>query len=250
MKKILKIGGIILAIALIGGAWFAYTPVDLRPDYLGDKIAEKDYIKGKALLNEMQTAYGGMDNWLAHKTGSYAQVADWYEDKMGISGWDALPQQFEMTSILGTDDSEFTLLNGANKGQTWGVENWKTYQNKNGQKEFIDQEQYHHKLTYKNYWFQFPFRIGEAPIIAYAGQDQYILYLDKETRLVEWLHFTLRDKFNFLHPVAQFTDFKKVNGIMVPFNQYITQGTPIGTGSKFHENRYQWIQFGEEKVER
>ena len=274
MKRIWKILLGILAILIIGGLWFAYTPVDLRPDYLGDKIAEKDFAKGKALLNEMQTAYGGMDNWLAHKTGSYAQVADWYEDKMGISGWDALPQEFQMTSILGTDDSEFTLLNGANKGQTWGVENWKTYQNKNGQKEFIDQDKYHHKLIYKNYWFQFPFRISEAPIIAYAGEstvkgetydllyatwgseapnreyDQYVLYLDKETRLVEWLHFTLRDKFNFLHPIAQFTDFKKVNGIMVPFNQYITQGTPVGSGSKFHENRYQWIQFGEERVKR
>ena len=107
MKKVLKIAGIILAIAIIGGLWFAYTPVDLRPDYLGDKIAEKDYTKGRALLNEMQTAYGGMDNWLSHKTGSYAQVADWYEDKMGIAGWDELPQQFQMTSILGTDFSVF-----------------------------------------------------------------------------------------------------------------------------------------------
>ena len=71
MKKILKIGGIILAIVLIGGAWFAYTPVDLRPDYLGDKIAEKDYAKGKILLQEMQSAYGGKANWLAQKTGSF-----------------------------------------------------------------------------------------------------------------------------------------------------------------------------------
>lgn len=275
MKKVWKIILGIVAILLLGLLWFFMTPIDIRPEYLKDKIAEKDYVKGKALLQEMQTAYGGMDNWLAHKTGSYAQVADWYDDKLGIAGWDELPQQFQMTSTLGTDNSEFTLLNGPNKGQTWGVQDWKAYQKKeNGKKEFIPNEKYQHKLIFKNYWFQFPFRIGEAPIIAYAGEstvngetydllyatwgsetpnrqyDQYVLYLDKETRLVEWLHFTLRDKFNFVHPTAQFTDFKTINGIVAPFSQYITMGTPEERGTKFHENRYQWIQFGTERVER
>ena len=275
MKKKWKIILGIMVIILLGLLWFVMTPIDIRPEYLEGKIAEKDYVKGKALLNEMQVAYGGMDNWLAHKTGSYAQVADWYDDKLGIAGWDELPQQFQMTSTLGTDDSEFTLLNGPNKGQTWGVQDWKAYQKKkNGEREFIPNEKYQHKLIFKNYWFQFPFRIGEAPIIAYAGEstvnnktydllyatwgseapnrqyDQYVLYLDQDTKFVEWLHFTLRDKFNFIHPTAQFSDFKTINGIVAPFNQYITMGTPEERGTKFHENRYQWIQFGEKRVER
>ena len=274
MKKFWKITAIIIVALLIGGWWFVNTPSDLRPDYLGAKIAEKDYAKGKFLLQEMQAAYGGMDNWLAHKTGSYAQIADWYDDKLGIAGWDELPQQFQMTSILGTDDSEFTLLNGMNKGQIWGVQDWKSYQNINSQKEFIPNEKYHHKLIYKNYWFQFPFRISEAPIIAYAGEstikgktydllyvtwgseaanreyDQYVLYLDKETKFVEWLNFTLREKVNFVRITAQFTDFKTINGIVSPFTQYITLGNPEDDGRKMHENRYQWIQFGDEKVSR
>ena len=90
-----------------------------------------------------------------------------------------------------------------------GSSNWKSYQIKNGQKEFTDNEKYQNKLIYKNYWFQFPFRINEAPNIAYAGEsrvngemydllyatwgsekpnrqfDQFVLYLDKETRMVE-----------------------------------------------------------------
>lgn len=274
MKKLWKIVAMIIAFLLIGGWWFVNTPSDLRPTYLGDKIAEKDYEKGKILLQEMQAAYGGMDNWLAHKTGTYSQIADWYDDKLGMAGWDELPQQFQMTSTLGTDDCEFTLLNGANKGQIWGVEEWKSYQNKNGNKEFVHHEKYHHKLIYKNYWFQFPFRISEAPIIAYAGEstvkgeaydllfitwgsevpnreyDQYVLYLDKTTRMIEWLNFTLREKVNFIQITAQFTDFKVINGITAPFTQYITVGNPASNGRKMHENRYQWIQFGEERVVR
>ena len=275
MKKSWKIVGFICCILAIGVIWFLYTPVDLRTLYLKNKIAEKDYAKGQALIQEMQAAYGGMDKWLAYQTGSYSQIADWYDNQFGIAGWDALPQAFQMTSTLGTDDSEFTLLNGANAGQTWGVQDWKSYHKKeDGQKEFVHNEKYYHKLTYKNYWFQFPFRISEAPIIAYAGEetingeaydlvyatwgsetpnrqyDQYILYLDKETKLVEWLNFTLREKVNFIQITANFTGFKKVNGIMAPFSQYITLGKTGTAGRKLHENRYQWIEFGGEKISR
>ncbi len=275
MNRFWKITGIIVGILAIGLAWFLYTPVDIRPEYLKENnISEADKIKGKALLQEMQEAYGGMDNWLAFKTGRYAQTADWYENKMGIAGWDTLPQQFEMTSTLGTDNAEFTLLNGQNKGQTWGVEDWKSYQKIGDQKKFIPNEKYHHKLIYKNYWFQFPFRISEAPIIAYAGEDkvdgetydllyatwgsetpnreydQYVLYVDKATKMIEWLHFTLRDKVNFIHITASFTHFKNINGITLPFSQYITVGHPTDRSWKMHENHYQWIKFDSVRVMR
>lgn len=275
MKKKWKIILGILLVAIIGALWFAMTPVDLRPDYIGDKISEKDYDKGKAIMKEMQEAYGGKSHWLSHKKGSFAQVADWYEDKLGLSGWDVIPQEIQMTCDLGTEDATVTLLNGPNTGKSWGVENWKYYEQvTDGSKQFLEDEKYKDKIVFKNYWFQFPFRIDEAPIIAYAGEstvkgesydlvyatwgseaanrdyDQYILYIDKETRLVEWLHFTIRDKLKFIHSTAQFTDFRTIGGIVAPFNQFITRGTPEEDGAKFHENRYQWVQLGEERMDR
>lgn len=275
MKRKWKITLSILTVLILGLAWFAYTPVDLRPAYIGDTIPEKDYVKGEALMAEMQAAYGGKDNWLAQKIGLFVQVADWYDDKFGLSGWDETPQQLQMRCVLGTDDSELTLLNGSNTGKTWGMDNWKHYQKAaDGTKNFQAKKQFERKMIFKNYWFQFPFRIGEAPIIAYAGEstvegktydllyatwgsvapnreyDQYILYLDKETRHIEWLHFTIREVFNFMNSTANFTDFRKVNGILTPFNQYVVRGTPEKVGAKFHENRYQWIEFGEVRVER
>ena len=275
MKKSWKIAISIIGILLIGIAWFVNNPVDIRPAQLKNKISKEDLSSGKALLQEMQNAYGGKEKWLSFQTGSYAQTADWYEDKLNTAAWDTLPQQFQMTSILGTDDSEFTLLNGPNTGQTWGVKDWKSYQKSaDGSKNFVHNEKYHHKLIYKNYWFQFPYRIGEAPIIAYGGErivegkkydllfatwgsekanreyDQYVLYLNKQTRMVEWLNFTLREKFKFIHITARFADFKSVNGITVPFSQYIKVGYPNEDGIKMHENRYAWIQFGEKRVSR
>jgi len=229
---------------------------------------------GQVLLGEMQEAYGGKERWLSYEKASFSQIANWYGDRLGISGWDTLPQQFEMTSYLGTDNSQVTLLNGPNSGQTWAVKDWKTYRFYPNRKVNIENVKYQHKLIYKNYWFQFPFRISEAPIIYYGGQrkvngetydllyatwgsekanrsfDQYLLYLDPETKLIEWLHFTLREKVNFLHLTAQFDDFKEVNGIIVPFTQYVSFGSPGSGGLRMHENRYQWIQFGDEKVAR
>jgi len=203
----------ILTIFIIAGLWFFLTPVDIRPVQIRKEIQEEDFTKGSRLLKEMQDAYGGIEYWKTLGRGSYAQEADWYDDKLGVAGWDTNPQKFEMTSFLGSDDSQFKLLNGANKDQTWGVEDWKTYELVGGLKEFVENEKYQHKLVYKNYWFQFPFRISEAPIIAYAGEstvkgetydllyatwgsesantkfDQYVLYIDKETKLVEWLFY-------------------------------------------------------------
>ena len=67
---------------------------------------------------------------------------------------------------------------------------------------------------------------------ANGDYDQYLLYLDKETRLIEWLNFTLREKVNFARITAQFTDFKTINGIVSPFTQYITRATRPQVGEK------------------
>ena len=275
MKKILKIVGIILLLLILGGAWFAFTPVDIRPDYLDGAISVEDKAKGKVLLNQMETAYGGKDKWLAHKTGSFAQIADWYEDKLGLSGWDVMPQELQISSTLGTENCKLKLLNGPNTAKSWENSDYQHFETSaTGDRALAEDDKFMLKMDFKNYWFQFPFRIGEAPIISYAGEstvqgetydllyatwgsekpnrqfDQYILYLDKETRLVEWLHFTIRDKLKAIHSTAQFTDFRTIGGVVAPFNQYITRGAPEDDGPKFHENRYQWVQFGEEKVMR
>ena len=264
----------ILTLLIIGSLWFFLTPVDIRPNLIKDNITEEQRQQGKDLLKEVQDAYGGINHWLAQGIGIYDQTADWYDDKLGVSGWDELPQQFEMTSTLGTDNSKFKLLYGPNKDQVWGVEDCNTYEEVDGQKRFELNKKYRHKLIYKNYWFQFPFRISEAPIIVYAGEqevhnetydliyatwgsdaanrkyDQYVMYVNKDTKMIEWLHFTLREKINFIHITCRFSDFQKINGIVSPFTQYVTLGSPESNGRKMHENRYEWIQFGDEKVTR
>ncbi len=268
MRKKLKIGLAFGIVLLATGFILFNRPVDLRPTAIKNGISSEQFQRGKTLLREMQNVYGGKKTWLAKETGSYEQIAEWYGN-LYLSGWDTLPQRFQMISILGTDNSEMTLLNGLNSGQKWGVEEWKSYFiDAQGVKAFKPNQQYQHKLIYKNYWFQFPFRIDEAPIIAHAGEstvdgktydllyvtwgsespnaqyDQYVLYLNQETKHIEWLNFTVREKLKSVKLTAHFTDIKNIDGIFCPFSQYLFIGTPENRIKKLHENHYQWIRFG------
>ncbi|MEO1712693.1 MAG: hypothetical protein AAFU60_05100 [Bacteroidota bacterium] len=259
----------ILTILVITGMILVNHLIDLRPAAIMLGISDSQYARGKVLLAEMEQAYGGKEVWLAKERGSYEQKAVWYGNYL-VAGWDSLPQSFQMTSTLGTDNSEMTLLNGAHRGQCWGVESGKSYAvGRNGEKEWLHNEKYLHKLVYKNYWFQFPFRIGEAPIIAYAGEaeidgktydllyatwekeapnseyDQYVLYVNKESKRIEWLHFTVREKFKSISFTAQFTNFREVDGALWPHSQYVSLGPPHRPWKRLHENHYQWIRFGE-----
>ncbi|MFK7925607.1 MAG: hypothetical protein AB8H47_26885, partial [Bacteroidia bacterium] len=122
------------------------------------------------------------------------------------------------------------------------------------------------KLLFKNYWFQFPFRIGEAEIIAFSGTrevdgkqyetvfaswgsedanrdfDQFILYLDPETKLCEYLYFTVREAMQPIHLNARFSDFRLVGVMKLPFLQEVRYGAPGEEGMRFHENRYESIE--------
>ena len=243
------------------------TSVDIRNDYLKKGITEEDILKGKDLLNKMEDACGGRQNWSKYTYGIFIQKADWY-GRTKISSWDTLPQLFQMTCKLESNDSELILLNGKNKGSKFWI-NGDIYsaQKLNDDIVKVNKNPYHEKMIFKNYWFQFAFRIGEAQIISYAGEekindktynvlyatwgeetanknyDQFLLYLDQSTNQLEILHFTVRDKMRKVSLTAEFKDFRKVNDFELPFSQFVKYGKPGADGVKFHENHYQAITF-------
>jgi hypothetical protein len=268
LKKI----GIFLFVLLLtltsAAIYVLYYPIDIRTASLLDGVEAADYKKGKALIAEMETAYGGKEQWKAYKEGVFVQSADWYGRK-AISHWDTLPQRFVLRCELGTDNSELKLLNGPNTGVRWGVENGASYSIRpNQEKKAEEYNRYSDKLLFKSYWFQFPFRVGEAEFISYAGEaivegqaydlvfatwgseaanttyDQFILYLNKETHLIDWLYFTVRDKTPAVPICAKFDNFKYVDKITLAHNQYVMQGKPGAKGIKLHENHYEVIHLG------
>lgn len=241
------------------------SPIDIRNEYLKKGTTKNDLIKGQELLDKMEKAYGGRDNWENNQYGEFTQIADWY-GRLMISNWDVVPQKFKLKCELATNNSEMTLINGKNKGKKYWIENNKYYEKRlSGKKKQTEKNHYHEKMIFKNYWFQFPFKIREASIICYAGKekikeqeynivyatwgtkkandkyDQFLLYLNTKTNRIDKLYFTVREKFNKITLTAEFKNFKLVNKNILPFSQYVRYGNPHNDGIKFHENHYQEI---------
>lgn len=234
---------------------------DVRTDYIKKGLQEQDYEKGKAVLAKMETAYGGKDKWLSQETATYTQTADWY-GKLKVSGWDTVPQSFQMQTQLGTTEGSLTLLNGKNKGTQWQFEKDKSNSIAPDGSISPLSSRAIEKIVFKNYWFQFPFRIGEAEIIAYAGEatiqnepyhlvfatwgslkpnadyDQFLLYIHQDTYRLEYAEFTARDLNRMMKPVTHFDDFKTVDGFTLPHIQYVWLGSPDKPKVRLHENRY------------
>lgn len=257
---------IVFSISLLFLSCEGLKPKDIRNEYLRNNLSDADYQKGKELLHKMQEAYGGKNNWLDKKQARFVQVADWYGNNI-IGRWDTLPQIFEMISELGEDNSSLILKNGPTQGTYWAIKNGETFSKEEGKEVKEENETMKDKLLFKNYWFQFPFRISEADYIIYAGKekvgekeyeliyatwgseeanteyDQFILYLDPATLFIEYLYFTVRDKARILALTARFDDFKSIDSISLPHSQFVTKGKPGENGLKFHENHYLEIEW-------
>lgn len=269
MKKLTITFLVLGCIGLLAGLvyWYASQPYDLKADFHPDQFTQEEIEQGKSLISAMQDACGGMNTWKSYDQAMFTQVADWYGRKP-ISGWDTLPQLFEMTSILGSNDATMILKNGPTAGS--GVK-WQDGQfylvNSSGQEVKSEPNHFLEKLIYKTYWFQFPFRISEAEFIGHAGQkevdginydlvyatwgseavnetyDQFILYLHPETHLLHHLHFTVRERLSAARLSARFEDYREVDGFRLPFSMYVTNDAPEDHGVKMHENHYQSIRF-------
>ena len=236
---------------------------DIRNAHLKRGIQATDREKGKALIRKLEEACGGYQKWRSHDSANFIQSADWYDNE---TNWTTNPQDFEMTCVVGGSDGELTLLNGPKAGTRWIIRNGVTLTHDG----LIDQENHAmvwHKQDYKSYWFQFPFKIREADLISYAGQreiegttynivyatwhseepnsryDQFMLYLNPETNLLEWLEFTIRDIFPMATGISQFTNFQERNGIKLPMSQFLTMGTLDNPMKKLHENHYKNFRF-------
>lgn len=258
----------ITLIAFVLGLVSCNKSVDIRNDYLKNGITDETIQKGKELLLKMEEAHGGSTIWEKYKLGAFSQKADWY-GRLKLSHWDTLPQQYHMVCELGSDNAEMTLLNGKNKGVKYKIQSDLFSEQKVNQawKE-IARNKFYEKMIFKNYWFQFPFRIREASIISYGGQaavngtqyhilyatwgtaeanpkyDQFLLYLNSSTYRLELLHFTVRDKMRSIKLTAEFKNFKRTNGLLLPHSQFVRYGKPENRGIKLHENHYWDITFG------
>jgi len=257
MKKFIKIIlGIIIIGALVFGYLYFFGTTDLRTN-----LVKKDpqVAKAKSLIEEMSKAHLN-ENWDNIST----YTVEFQEEMFGFLGKFSNPfpetkSLFNLSYIPNTYDGKLVFLEGQNKGITWGIQSWKTYTYKENENElFRDDANITFWIPTYQYFIEFPKRILNANAFGYAGEksingvlcdgviaswnsiepqrniDQYLIWLDKKTKRILKLEYTVRDQYNFITGAAYFNEYKNFGGILLP-TKLPVESNLLGEGAFLHQ---------------
>ena len=112
------------------------------------------------------------------------------------------------------------------------------------------------RLQSAHYFFELADRLKNAPIItamdekerdgvlydrvfitwedlkAHGEHDQYIVGISKDSGLIEYAHYTVRDNYlkvpgyKKFYGSIHFDDFREIDGVLIPFSQYVFLNKP------------------------
>ncbi len=232
------LGGLGALIALFALGVYLFGTVDIRTETAKNNPSEA---KGKYLLEEMAKAHQ-VSNWDELDT----YTVQFRENMYGFIGKTSNPfpepsTLLNLSYIPGSYDGRATFMDGPNKGDEWGIQSWKTYQSNAGSEPVFKK----HKNTLfwiptYQYFVEFPKRILKADAVSYAGKktidgiectgvlaswnsiapqrkiDQYLLWLDSESKQIVKLEYTVRDMYNFVAGAARLKNYKDFDGILLP----------------------------------
>lgn len=233
-KQLLSLVSLTIMVVL----FFSCKITDLRPD--GYAYAN-DIARAKQLIEEMGKAHQ-IDNWNNLETYNIIFEGEFY----GFLGKRSNPfkeQKIEVSLnyIPNTNDGQLKILSGKEKNEIWGIQSGQTYYLDEKGKPIIkeNKDMKFHIPTYQ-YFIEFPRRIQEATSIDYLGTkmidgvksegiiaswntvapqknlDQYIIWIDAESKRIIKIAYTIRNQFRFVSAEAYFQDYKNYGRIILP----------------------------------
>ncbi len=239
MRLIFRIlGGFILLFIIIVTYFYFLGTGDLRTD--AAKNAPNEQL-AKALLQEMGKAHM-ISNWENINTYS-VKFEDVFFGNLGSNSHSYAEDsvRFSLKYIPQTFDGQLEFLSGENTGFIWGIQSWKSYFSSPNQNiKFKNSNDIIFWLPTYQYFIEFPLRIQKANSLAYAGEteiegiicegiiaswnttepqreiDQYLIWLDKKTKRIVKLEYTIREMYNFLTGAVYFHDYNNYDGILLP----------------------------------
>jgi hypothetical protein len=219
-------------------------------------------------------AQGGMQNFKNAGTVSMVMVDDWpgWLMRTAASPWPQNPQKIKLEASLGSDNARITLLEGEDAGTVWGLQNWVTYASTPGQSLKFDPVDDPNMGT--KFWvptvLYFPFltfRISEANVLRYVGDevidgrgyakvfaswgseeatdevDQYLLYIDRETHLMRWVQYTVREFGSWVVGMMRYDDYRTVGDLKLPYRLVTVSGID-DPGPDTHEYTIESVELG------
>lgn len=248
-------------------------PVDIRTSAAVQAMQAPDAEqRGKTLLAAMAAAHYA-DKWLDHPT-SEIEMSDTYFGFFRLfAPFPGSEAVFHLRYINATYDGTMTLANGKQKGRVWGISDWKTWRRRPGKEKTWKKK--------KNIWFwvptyqyflMFPLKIQEATCVRHAGtqtiqgkphevvfaswnspepqkdMDQYMIYLDPESKLIRYIWYTVRGQGKPFHAGLIMQGQQEIGGIVLP-EKMLVIGPKVDfeDPQKGHLMQVRGVQFGVER---
>lgn len=234
--------------------------------------------KGKALLEASSKAQG-FDHFNKHEVYEFVTEDHWQGPMAGMGKlWSNKKTRMLFRYVPNTFDATVEFLDGKKKNKVAGLQSWNYYEKESNQSEanfnVKSNARYIFGMAAFQYFTEISQRLSNAPIIRYAGEkqfkgteyelvyvtwesikpnkdyDQYIVYINKNTKVIEYLSYTLRDNYlkmpgaAVFYGTVHFDNYQEVDGFMVPFEQYVFLGKPKKNDQKYiHKLTLESFQF-------
>lgn len=264
-----------LSLMALLGVLASCSLADIRPDSLKTEITSDQFEKGRRILNRSVEAHGGVERWQQSGPIIIRFSDEWpgFLNRSLFMPWPENPMQASMYIVPGKDDARIVMQKGESRGQFMGLQNWIPYtgQSEDGLSSRVELEPGNDDIKFwvptLNYFLQLPFRIGEADVVAYAGEkeldgrvfelvfvswnraepqemvDQYLLWIEKKTGYIEYATYTVRDMGGFVTGTMHYSDFRNQDGLVIARKQTVVD-SPAEHGEPFHRLTIEEIQFG------
>lgn len=278
MKIIITVFVFVIAFILFSNFWVA----DLRTADIKNNTQTEAQIKYAKNLLKSAAAKQGID-----KIGNYTtyeiEGTDHWKGMLGKVGnpWSWNGDKMALRFSVGDFDGQVEVLEGDNKNFKAGIQSWDYYENTEGtfNSNVTDDAGIIFITAAFHYFVEIGNRLYTAPFIRYAGTselrgkqmekvfvswgneatkdyDQYIVWIGKESGLIEALTFTTRDNFKptpaFLYGSLHFDDYTDVDGVLIPFKQTAQLGEPSNDVTSYvHQlviNNFKWDSFPLEEI--
>lgn len=233
--------------------------------YKDNPVTNENTQKGKELLDQVWEAQG-MDKLKDHSLYSF-DMSDHWKGMLGSMGkiWGEKKSALSFKYRVGSFDGQVTFKDGKHKGDVAGLQSWNYYEITDS-KDTLFQKADKRKtfgLAAYQYFTEMNDRLRNAPIIVYAGEDekrgekydlvictwtkieahdeadQYVVWINKETGMVDFVVFTLRDNYlkmpgyKMMYGSIEFSDYKLIDGVKIPHEQTIYAFDPKKKKKKF-----------------
>ena len=238
MNRVLKFSLLLILVLLVYGCVNFLKLSDLRPE---GYAYPNDPAKAQQLLTEMGAAHQ-ISAWDSLTT----YHVDFTEEFYGFIGKQAHPfkeqkMEFSLDYNPNNYDGRMVIASGAEKGKTWGIQSWQTYLlEDDGHTKIEDNKDMTFWIPTYQYFIELPRRIQEASTIDYIGTqeingamtegviaswnsvepqksiDQYVIWIDTETKRIAKVEYTVRDTYRFVTGAAHYTMYKDYDGIILP----------------------------------